>query len=86
MSTAIFILNVHGLQTLSIMMLDIAYGYLLLYFFINYGILKHTGLLNKYTACPKKSHPLDLTNAEFTLHDFQSHRITAVFTLHDYLG
>ncbi len=23
--------------------------------------------------------------AEFTLHDFQSHRITVVFTLHDYL-
>ncbi len=45
MSTAIFILNVHGfrsqtlavifaVQTLSIMMLDIAYGCLLLYYFL----------------------------------------------------
>ncbi len=25
-------------------------------------------------------------NAEFTLHDIQSHRIAAVFTLHDNLG
>ncbi len=29
---------------------------------------------------------LEFSNAEFTLHDFQSHRITAVFTLHDYMG
>lgn len=57
MSTAIFILNVHGLQTLSIMMLDIAYGYLLLYFFKFIMGFLNTSLLNKYTARPQKKSP-----------------------------
>ncbi len=33
-----------------------------------------------------QSHINSLSNAEFTLHDFQTHRIAVVFTLHDYLG
>ncbi len=33
-----------------------------------------------------QSHINSLSNAEFTLHDFQTRRIAVVFTLHDYLG
>ncbi len=45
---------------------------------VSVNIKPQNNYLNMTSAC--------LCYAEFTLHDFQSHRITDVFTLHDILG
>ncbi len=44
--------------------------------------MTESGKCSLFFSCKKL---LIYPNAEFTLHDFQSNRITAVFTLHDYL-
>ncbi len=52
--------------------------------FYGFGLVLNTH--NNPDAGPKTETFNITSNAEFTLHDFQSDRIIVVFTLRDYLG